>query len=214
MDLNAFRMQLKEILDFLMQCRKAASKFSSAVTIHSGITTNPKEITNFSGMPVVKRVNDFPQRPPAVKTCNQTCSCNCHKRYLVKSPPFMRPAMGTFFLRYQGTAFFRSSCDETTCRKNNSGSLEAIYCFPGWLIDITFILSGSPSYALNFPRRLGWGSSETILKSAYEGNVEGLKVLLSSSSYALHDIDQKHGRSALHVSFRGATGDMRVTMLI
>ncbi|KAJ5928829.1 hypothetical protein N7466_007785 [Penicillium verhagenii] len=35
-------------------------------------------------------------------------------------------------------------------------------------------------------------------QNAYEGNVEGLKLLLSRATYALHDIDQKHGRTALH----------------
>jgi nucleoside phosphorylase len=200
--------------DITMLCQKNPSQQSSAVTmtqelahhrtstIYSGITINPKEITDYFGTSIVRRANDLPKASSAIKTCKQTCLCNCHKRHLVKSPPFMRPIMGTFFLRYQGASFFRSSCDEATCRNNKSGSLEAIYCFPGWLIDITFIISGSPSYGLNFPRRLGWGSIETILKSAYEGNVEGLKVLLSNSSYALHDIDQKHGRTALHVSHK------------
>ncbi|KAJ5168591.1 uncharacterized protein N7482_004185 [Penicillium canariense] len=82
--------------------------------------------------------------------------------------------------------------------KIHSGYLEAIYIFPRWLVDFTVIISGSPSYGLSFPRRIGWGITETILKCAYEGNVDGLKTLLGSSAYTLRDTDQKYGRTALH----------------
>ena len=59
---------------------------------------------------------------------------------------------------------------------------------------------GNPSYGLFTPRRLGWGGAEAILKSAYKGNIEDVKVSLRDAAYALHDIDEKHGRTALHVS--------------
>jgi hypothetical protein len=160
---------------------------------------------------ITRLVDHSLSQVPRIKGCDKPCSCICHKKHQIQAPFSSRPIMGTFFVRYQGSPFFKSTCNERKCKNESLGSLEAIYCFPHWLLDVTLIFSGRPSYGLYLPRKLfcfilkiisnGWGSSDTILKSAYEGNLKGLKLLLSSASFALHDIDQMHGRTALHVSY-------------
>lgn len=147
-----------------------------------------------------KETNHSPRRLSEFRNCDESCLCDCHKKHQIKCGPSARAIIGTFILQYKGNLFFRRSCNYGTCKNNNPRTIQAIYRFPTWLKDFTLILSGVPSCGLFVPRQLSWGSTETILKSAYEGNVEGLKVLLSNMAFALHDIDQKHGRSALHVS--------------
>ena len=124
----------------------------------------------------------------------------CHKKYQIKCGPSTKAIIGTILLQYKGSLFLSRKCNYSTCKNNTPRTIQGVYRSPTWLKDFTLILSGGPSCGLFLPRRLGWGSADTILKSAYEGNVEGLKALLSNMAFALHDIDQKHGRSALHVS--------------
>jgi nucleoside phosphorylase len=146
------------------------------------------------------KANNSPRRISEFRNCDEFCLCNCHKKYQIKCGPSTKAIMGTFILQYKGSLFFRRICNYGSCKNSTLRTIQALYRFPPWLKDFTLILSGIPSCGLFVPRQLGWGSAETILKSAYEGNVEGIKVLLSDMTFALHDIDQKHGRGALHVS--------------
>lgn len=180
---------------------KTASTLNS--TIHSNSQHRPSNVISIIPKYSTRAIyndGDPLEKVSGTRSCDKVCLCDCHKKHRIQFPTSRRGVIGTLFLRYQGALFFRRRCNYDTCKNNNFGPLEAIYCSPKWLIDVTFILSGSPSYGLFIPRRLGWGSAETILKSAYEGNIEGIKVLLSNAVNALHDIDQKHGRTALHVS--------------
>lgn len=182
--------------------QRSRGNWQTKIILGSNIETPSKNRKTIDGgtSSILKEANHSPRRISGFGNCDESCLCDCHEKYQIKCGPSARAIMGTFILRYKGNLFFRRSCNYGTCKSNNPRTIEAIYRFLTWLKDFTLIVSGVPSCGLFIPRQLTWGGTETILKSAYEGNVEGLKVLLSNMAFALHDIDQKHGRSALHVS--------------
>lgn len=160
----------------------------------------PKEgINNRAKLSTKSAISTSPGRS-RLGICGKTCLCDCHRKYRFQLPSSARIVLGTFFLSYRGIYILRAKCNYESCKNNGPISLHAVHRFPRWLVDSISMFSGNPSYGLFILRRLGWGGAEAILKSAYKGNIEDIKVSLRDAAYALHDIDKKHGRTALHVS--------------
>jgi hypothetical protein len=139
------------------------------------------------------------------RTCNNDCRCVCHSNWRFSIPAFAKHFLGSLQMAYHGPPKFRARCSISSC-KNQQSSLLAVYCFPKWFVDLTLHISiqmfsiGFPTVGLSFPRRMGWGEEDTIIRYALIGDSEGIKHLLSRNMARLDDVDSLHGRSALHVS--------------
>lgn len=141
------------------------------------------------------------------RRCVASCGCLCHSTRTYRTPPLLKPFIGTLFLGYVGSPIFSAKCNIETCQNSIQGSLDIVYCFPLWFcqralnISASSLLLRGTKIQIQVRPRIPWGGGQdNLLKFAMIGNVDGAKSLIGSGKASLIDTDPNHGRTALHVS--------------
>ncbi|KAK3389591.1 hypothetical protein B0H63DRAFT_101895 [Podospora didyma] len=93
--------------------------------------------------------NELPLVKTSVKLqCSLDCRCQCHShRVEYRSPSWLKPALGWFFLNYQSLPLFGSVvCDLPSCRNSRPPtSMSFGYYFPAWVWNRVIYVSASLS---------------------------------------------------------------------
>lgn len=142
------------------------------------------------------------------RTCADWCSCDCHRRSLLRSPPYLDQLIGSIFIGYTGFPILGTKCNESACRKQSMIARVTCY-FPQWFLSrmlcLTFsnLVTDMPRMSLSLPRVLQ-GNSD-IFRFAVRGNLEGIKSLFEQGLASPYDVAFSTCRTALHVSPRFAS---------
>lgn len=75
----------------------------------------------------------------ASQRCPVTCSCQCHVRTSIRSPPWLRRVFGQLLWEYNSSMSMKP-CNYNPCRKSG-GKHHFTYYFPPWLISRAIIAS-------------------------------------------------------------------------
>lgn len=135
--------------------------------------------------------------------CRQHCRCVCHSYSTVKTPSFIKGALGSLFLKFSGFPILTSRCDNTTCAKAKASGVKFDYFFPSWLCSRRLIAQyttsdlQAPELRIRVPRVRPRQSD--IFNMARLGDVDGLKTLFEKGLASPYDVDSS-GITALHVS--------------
>jgi len=160
--------------------------------------TPPKN--NFPGIPDLITGN-FQIYTPQLKVCNQWCSCICHSPQRIRSPHFLDPFCGVFFLGYTGMPVLTPACNYSTCWRRSARIAFITYHFPNWLlgrvISMAIVNKLEPTVSLKMPRVVA--SNAEIFRLVVIGDVEGIKCLFEQGKASPNDIEQYGGTSVLQV---------------
>ena len=141
----------------------------------------------------------------SAKTCDPTCSCQCHAKSRWRTPTWLSAVVGTLFYDSSYTlSATELTCNSIRCvRSQISSRYNFTYYFPVWILRSAFVytswsnLNGrNSSWTLRMPRKIPWGHESWRLIS--DDNVSQFKVLLSERSITPYDVDED-GYSLLQV---------------
>ena len=136
-------------------------------------------------------------------SCVAWCSCRCHTKGSLKSPPVLDPIFGSISMVYGGVSYISGPCDQYSCRRRSDTTLRMSYRCPQRMHARLFQLSMAmtPMYGLRLnlktPRVVTWDAP--IWGFAMNGNMQGLQDLFSRGVASPWDVNPIGG-SALHVS--------------
>jgi hypothetical protein len=135
--------------------------------------------------------------------CKSWCSCCCHGQQSVKFPRAVRNILGSLFVGYSGIPILTRACNEKSCQKRSSPSLNVSYYFPTWFLSrvlnvtATFTSFKGPQVQLNMPRMVGW--AHPLWRHAHLDDVHSIQILFTNNLASPYDVNA-YGQSALHVS--------------
>ncbi|KAK1831294.1 hypothetical protein QBC39DRAFT_351566, partial [Podospora conica] len=67
--------------------------------------------------------------------CTRDCKCHCHRTSKLHTPQWVRPAVGSLVLQYNGAISLNvNACNIGTCHSGGRRSARANYMFPPWLL--------------------------------------------------------------------------------
>ena len=141
---------------------------------------------------------------PVEVSCVVGCSCRCHTRQSVKSPPILTRMIGSFFMGYTGHPTQLQSCSEALCQRRSSFSVQLTYLFPQWfmmkMIAITVARNkfGDLSYHPKVARVVP--ANAKIFSYISTGDVSGIRDLFSRGLASPSDIRSESGITPLAVS--------------
>ena len=136
---------------------------------------------------------------------SQQCKCCCHQRYSNRSSRFVDGIIGTFFAGYCGIPYLALECTVRSCTQTcliSDSLLTITYFFPTWLLScaFTFVFKMSTlgfDYTFRFANCVSYSSP--IFQCAYQGDIEGIKVILRSKLGSPFDVTTEPQRSLLGV---------------
>lgn len=135
--------------------------------------------------------------------CRQYCPCICHSPSTVKTPSFIKQALGSLFMKFSGVPVLTPRCDNKACAKEKGSGVKFDYFFPSWLcarrIITQFTTSDlqAPELKIRIPRVRP--NQAPVFNLARCGDTEGLRTLFEKGLASPYDIDSE-GHTALHVS--------------
>ncbi|KAK0750894.1 hypothetical protein B0T18DRAFT_58311 [Schizothecium vesticola] len=69
------------------------------------------------------------------QTCTRDCKCQCHRTSTLLTPHWIRSAVGSLALEYNGVVSFNlKACSVATCHSGGKRLARANYMFPPWLL--------------------------------------------------------------------------------
>lgn len=69
------------------------------------------------------------------RACTRDCRCQCHETSTLATPRWVRSAVGSLILQYNGVVSFNlKACSVTTCHSGGKRSARANYMFPPWAL--------------------------------------------------------------------------------
>ena len=142
-------------------------------------------------------------RMQQLHSCRHWCCCICHKQTWIETPNILGKFIGSFQFRFAGIPALTTQCNEQGCRKRSRIRIQFNYLFPRWILSRVLNISlmysniNGPEFLLRTPRVRD--AKEAIFVYATQGDVEGIKGLLSTSQASASDVDQSY-QSALFVS--------------
>ena len=131
------------------------------------------------------------------------CHCPCHSSIQIRSPKFLHPILGSFFLRCRPYLFLKQTCG-VQCRAH-SGETTCVYAFPPWLLERAISLSYScalakgPELLLRVMRRRDFDRIIRLLKGCKSYALKEMKGMLDCGEASVLDINQ-HGDTILHLA--------------
>ena len=136
--------------------------------------------------------------------CPRACKCQCHTRASIRTPLWLRCALGQLFWTYESSISMRS-CDYAPCRKS-FGKHHFTYYFPRWLISRAFVASANmdalfgagAKVLVNIPLIVP-EEDHLVWSLVMAGNLEQLRHLLLADKNLVH-VRNQWGQTILHVS--------------
>lgn len=72
---------------------------------------------------------------PIPQPCTGNCKCHCHRTSTLVTPDWVRSAVGSLALQYNGVVSLNlKACNVATCHSGGKRSARANYMFPPWLL--------------------------------------------------------------------------------
>ena len=137
-------------------------------------------------------------------SCPLGCSCACHCRSTWRSPQFLQFFLGLLFTGYTGLPILNPRCDVDECVQSSQSSIYFKYFFPPWLLAcvVEYYVRISRSYGISQCFRMSnvISNGAPIFLLALNGEINGLKKLLSSRKGSPFDVSLINGGTALLVS--------------
>ncbi|KAJ5933873.1 fibronectin type 3 and ankyrin repeat domains protein [Penicillium verhagenii] len=134
----------------------------------------------------------------AIEKCEPFCSCQCHVRASIQSPPWARSILGSFVLYTNANIIQgRRPCNYRRCKRSGDSNTRFTFYAPSWLLRRAVSVTASWAAGLNqtsfsmflkVPHVLS-GSAE-ILKAIEYGDTEKIKDMLLNRVVSPHDIDE------------------------
>ena len=139
---------------------------------------------------------------PTSGRCKRACSCACHSVQRVKTPTALQGVFGSLLIKSNGLYGMSQKCNEYSCRRNCSTTVQISYRFPEWMLNrmvsslITSNYLGGPQISLVVPRIVE--NTSEIFFHAFAGNIDGVAKLLEAGVASPRDISHTWGYTALH----------------
>ena len=110
------------------------------------------------------------------------CSCICHLRQQLETPPLLNRVIGSLFVGYTSVPVLMSRCNNPTCNRNSDASISATYMFPQWfwyrVLSMTLLYTRRDGLEFNIRMYRVDADYSPIFQYATTGNVSGMKALL------------------------------------
>lgn len=140
-----------------------------------------------------------------LSNCRPSCPCACHTQKRSATPSFVKQALGQLFVGYAGLPVLGNKCDSLTCERGQIPSINVEYWFPlgfCWSqiirLQLAYQTNIGPSFQLSTLRRVP--DSAQCVSFALNGNIDGLKRLLSQGLASPRDVSSTRGYSLLRVT--------------
>ena len=135
--------------------------------------------------------------------CIPGCTCCCHHQSTWKGPQSLRTFLGLLFIGYTGLPLLSPKCDEEGCLEKSGPVIHMRYYFPAWFTAqaVEFFAQISKPEGLTQSLRVSqivWGEAK-IFRLCRDGDVEGLKLLLTSRKCSPYVVDSVHYCTPLDV---------------
>ena len=120
------------------------------------------------------------------------CVCICHRRRHFQSPSLFTKILGSMFLGYSGLPVVSPRCDRLECTHGSNFAMSFDYIFPTWFIarklhvELRYRQNLGPEQLLRVSRIVHPYSA--IMRTVYEGDAEGTKLLLQNGGGSLFDV--------------------------
>ena len=130
------------------------------------------------------------------------CHCPCHSSIQIRSPKFLHPILGSFFLRCRPYLFLKQTCS-VQCRAHSSETT-CVYAFPPWLLERAISISYScalakgPELLLRVMRRRNFGRINHLVEGCKSYALKEMKGMLDRGEASVLDINQD-GNTILHL---------------
>lgn len=141
-------------------------------------------------------------------TCRPGCSCACHSLQKASSPGILNRILGQLFIGYAGLPYISPKCNNETCKKSGARKVSLEYWFP-----LGFLSSTILRMQAGYQPTVGTLFQLQTLKSvpdnaqcvnfALNGNIEGLKYLLSNGLASPRDVSPGRGYPLLRWALYG-----------
>jgi hypothetical protein len=158
-----------------------------------------------SSMSRALTLNAIRQRVEVFHSCKDWCICRCHKVTRIETPKVLQPALGKGSVQYIGVRGLKPTCDNKRCKKQAATLVQFNYVFPRWLIAcilyMTFLYSRRQGPLLTIRTAMVRAPEAQVFHFTRLGNIEGVKMLLSSGQASLVDVTSSWGDNLLHVRF-------------
>lgn len=146
-------------------------------------------------------------------SCRPKCPCACHAQQRSATPSFMKQALGQLFVGYAGLPVLGNKCDSTACERGQIPSINVEYWFPlgfCWSqiirLQLAYQTNIGPSFQLSTLRRVP--DSAQSVSFALNGNIDGLKKLLTQGLASPRDVSSTRGYSLLRWALYGQQYEM------
>lgn len=140
--------------------------------------------------------------------CPPSCKCQCHIKYRVHTPTWLRPVLGQMLLQYNFSLLTRRpACDRTSCVSRDSNSIYFQFFLPRWLLPRAILASltwdcglvgPSASLCLSVPRVFEFDCGINVALIA--GNITIIQPKIATGVLRPTDIDSLSGETVLTVS--------------
>ena len=138
--------------------------------------------------------------------CRNWCPCACHTKSNLKltAPRMMESVLGKMFVGYSGLPVLNKPCDFRGCRDRQNATATMEYWFPWWFVSmnlrlcLTYLPWTGPQLQLSTTRRIPDDSQSITF--AMQGNVDGLKYLISQGLVGPRDVSNSRGFTLMRVS--------------
>lgn len=140
--------------------------------------------------------------------CPPSCQCQCHIKYRIHTPTWLRPVLGQLLLQHNISLMMRRpSCDRTGCVSRDSNLICFQFYLPQWLPPRAILASltwdcglagpGASLY-LRVPRVFEFDCGINVALIA--GNVTVLQQKIATGALRPTDVDSLSGETVLTVS--------------
>ena len=137
--------------------------------------------------------------------CRSDCQCICHVRRKYQSPAFLNRIIGILFMGYSGQPIL-GSCNNRTCQRHSSFSLDIAYYFPLWFLRrAIYIIAelsqiGNPTFGPIIRRVILASDPEyNFLKMIRSHDNQGVKTMIEGRYISPNDVYNAANSSALNV---------------
>lgn len=138
--------------------------------------------------------------------CDRLCICQCHQNLTLISPTWLRDFLGALLFGYHGAPlWYRRSCNEKFCKREETCLLNAVYLFPAWFLRrmIYYKHTWDPTHGhlinIRTPRVIDSTTSPIFLCASF-GNIKGMQDLFAQGLASPFDVGGSWLESPLLVS--------------
>lgn len=135
--------------------------------------------------------------------CHTSCSCICHRPYLVSTPAILGRFFGRLSIDILGNALLHIPCNERKCQRRRDISAHMTYQLPGWMLHRMVRIS-IRSTALNTHINLNTmrilPDSAEIFSVVSRGDLGRLQSMFATQQASIYDVSRA-GWTLVHTAF-------------